>query len=201
MAGRLRLAPLGCCRLGPGTPVAHVTHGPPRIRNVYIPADQIELLFANSSQGVLMPRDKVSGPLAGGPAPCAAAAGAAGGAVLSRAVYEARLEDRQLHVTGRSGSVKLRDGWQAVDLAFGGLAIESAQLGGQPARFGRKPDGTLFLVLEKQGRFELELEMSAPLANQGGDLATTLKLPPTPATEVLVRLDRAIATGQLRPTV
>ena len=32
--------------------------------------------------------------------------------------------------------------------------------------------------------------MSAPLANQGGDLATTLRLPPTPATEVLVRLDR-----------
>ena len=32
--------------------------------------------------------------------------------------------------------------------------------------------------------------MSAPLANQGGDLATTLRLPPTPATEVLVRLDQ-----------
>ncbi len=151
---------------------------------------RLELLFANSSKGVLMPRDKVLAlwkeAQRHAPPPPAPPAGA----VLSRAVYEARLEDRQLRVTGRVRVVKLCDGWQAVDLAFGGLAIESAQLGGQPARFGRKPDGTLFLVLEKLGRFDLELEMSAPLANQGGDLATTLRLPPTPATEVLVRLDQ-----------
>ena len=89
------------------------------------------------------------------------------GAVLSRAVYEARLEGRQLHVTGRVRVVKFCDGWQAVDLAFGGLAIESAQLGGEPARFGRKPDGTLFLVLEKLGRFDLRAGDVGPAGQPG----------------------------------
>ena len=104
-AGRLRLAPSAAAAGAQETPVAHVTHGPPRIRNVYIPADQIELLFANSSKGVLMPRDKVAGPLEERPsAMLRRRRRRRRAAVLSRAVYGARLEGRQLHVTGRSGS-------------------------------------------------------------------------------------------------
>ena len=34
------------------------------------------------------------------------------------------------------------------------------------------------------------MPMSAPLATKGGDLASTLKLPPVPASEMLVRLDK-----------
>ncbi len=168
---------------------AQVVQGPPRIRNVYIPADQLDLLFEDSSRGVLMPRDKILSLWEEGRRLAPAQAHSPADAVPTRAAYEARLEDRQLRLTGCIHIAKLREGWQAVDLPFGGLAIESARLDGQPARFGRKDDGTLFLLLDKPGRFELELEMSAPLAGQGGDLAATLKLPPIPASELLLRLD------------
>jgi hypothetical protein len=47
----------------------------------------------------------------------------------------------------------------------------------------------VFLLLETEGRFELELELSAPLVSTAGDLAATLKLPPVPASEMLIRLD------------
>jgi len=168
---------------------AQVTHGPPRIRNVYIPADQLKVLFGSSSKGVLMPRDKILALWHEARSHVASETVPPADTVLAQAAYEARLDDHELRVTGRIRIANLRGGWQAVDLPFGGLAIESAQWGGRPARFGRKDDGTLFLLLEEEGRAELELEMSAPLASKGGDLATTLKLPPVPASEILIRLD------------
>lgn len=178
-----------CLLCAPAASVsAQVTHGPPRIRNVYIPADQLQLLFDSSSKGVLMPRDKVMALWREAQRHGSAQPAPPADVVLSQAAYEAQLDDYELRMSGRIRIAKLRGGWQTVDLPFGGVAIESAHVGGEPARFGRKDDGTLFLVLEKEGRFELELKMSAPLASKGGDLATTLKLPPVPASEVLVRL-------------
>lgn len=163
---------------------------PPRIRSVYIPAEELKLLFDSPAKGVLVPRDKVLAlweeAQRRAPAPPAPPAGA----VMPQASYEAQLADRELRMTGRVQIAVLREGWQTIDLPFGGMALESARLGGQPARLGRKDDGTLFLMLEKEGRFELELEMSAPLASKGGDLATTLKFPPVPASEMRVRLDK-----------
>ena len=170
---------------------AQVTHGPPRIRNVYIPADQLKLLFDDSSKGVLMPRAKILALWEEAQRRVSSQTAPPADAVLSQAVYEAQLDAHELRITGCVDIAKLHEGWQTVDLAFGGLAIESAQLDGQPARFGRKDDGTTFLMLEKEGRFKLELEMSAPLASKDGDLATTLKFPPVPASEILIRLDKS----------
>ena len=192
MHSELRCLWLAACLGGllPSLTSAQVTHGPPRIRNVYIPADELQLLFDGSSKGVLMPREKVLAlwqeAQRRGPSQTVPPADA----VPTQATYEAQLAEHELRITGRIRIAKLADGPQAVDLPFGGLAIESAKLGGQPARFGRKEDGSLFLLLDKAGRFDLELEMSAPLASKGGDLATTLKLPPVPAAEILVRLDK-----------
>jgi len=170
------------------TSSAQVAKGPPRIRNLYIPADQVQVLFDDGAKGVLMPREKIlslwkKAQRQGKPEESAPA-----DTVLAQATYEARLDEHALRIAGRIEIAKLRDGWQAVEMPFGGLAIESAQVEGRPARFGRKDDGTLFLVLREQGRVELHLEMSVPLASKDGDLAATLKLPPVPASEVLLRL-------------
>ena len=184
---------LGLCMLGvpPSPAAAQVTGGPPRIRNVYIPSDQLKVLFGSSSKGVLMPREKILALWHDAQSHDRSEVVPPADAVLTQARYEARLDEHELHVTGRIQIAKLRGDWQTVDLPFGGLAIESAQLNGQPARFGRKDDGTLFLLLKEEGRCELALEMSAPLASKGGDLATTLKLPPVSASEVLIRLDES----------
>ncbi len=181
-AGSLCLSPLGAS--------AQVTGGPPRIRNVYIPSDQLKVLFGSSSKGVLMPRDKILALWQEAQSHIESQTVLPADAVLTEATYDARLADHELRITGRIEIAKLSGDWQAVDLPFGGLAIESARLGSGPARFGRKDDGTLFLLLQEQGRFELKLEMSVPLASKGGDLAATLTLPPIPASEILLHLDQ-----------
>ena len=177
---------------------AQVAGGPSRIRNVYIPSDQLKVLFDSSPKGVLMPREKVLALWQEAQRNVQAGAVPPDEVVLTRATYDARLDEHELRITGRIEGVKLGGQWQAVDLPFGGLAIESAQLGGEPARFGRKGDGTLLLVLEKEGRFELALELSAPLAGKGGDMAATLRLPPVPASEILLELDerRQVQLGE-----
>ena len=167
-----------------------IAGGPPRIRNVYIPSDQLKVVFGSSARGVLMPRAKILALWRDVQGHEQSKAVPPADAVLTQATYEARLDEHEMQITGRIQISKLRGDWQTVELPFGGLAIEAAQLGGQPARFGLKDDGTLFLLLKEEGRSELELEMSAPLASKGGDLATTLKLPPVPASEVLLRLDK-----------
>ena len=197
---------LGCCWLAlcvtclsPSPVAAQVTGGPPRIRNVYIPSDQLHVLFGDSSKGVLMPRDKILALWNEAQSNEQSTMTPPADAVVSQATYEARLDMNELHVTGQIRITKLRGEWQAVDLPFGGMAIESAQMNGKPARFGRKEDGSLFLVLKEKGKARLDLRMSAPLASKGGDLATTLKLPPVPASEVVVRLDRSkqLQVGEL----
>ncbi len=184
-AGAGPLAAVPCCHPCLGS----VAGGPPRIRNVYIPSDQLKVLFDSSPKGVLMPREKVLALWQEAQRNVQAGAVPPDEVVLTRATYDARLDERELRITGRIEGMKLGGQWQAVDLPFGGLAIESAQLGGEPARFGRKDDGTLLLLVEKEGRFELALELSAPLAGKGGDMAATLRLPPVPASEILLELD------------
>jgi prepilin-type processing-associated H-X9-DG protein len=200
---------------------AEVTQQRPRIRNVYIPADQLKVLFGDAAQGVLMPRDKVMALWRKARSQAAAETAPPADAVLVGAVYEAHLDEHELRVTARLRIAVLRDTMQTVALPFGGLAIESARLDDQPAHLGLRDDGTLFLLLDgglsqfsrhqdlaspnnpsaaKMGlspsptppsprRFDLHLEMSAPLAGKEGDLAATLRLPPAPGSELLLRLD------------
>ena len=169
--------------------MAQVLGGPPRIRNVYIPSDQLKVLFGNSSQGVLMPREKILALWQEARTNEQARMELPADTILTQANYRARLDAHELRITGRIQFETLRAGWQAVDLPFGGLAFESARLGEQPAQFGRRDDGTLFLLHREQGRFALDLEMSAPLASKDGDLAVTLKLPPVLASEFVLELD------------
>lgn len=178
-----------CLCLVPFGVAAEVAGGPPRIRNVYIPSDELKLLFADATQGVLMPRDEILALWLEAENQSRAQTVETADAVLAQATYEARLDDDELRLIGRVQLVKLRDGWEAIDLPCGGLAIDSARLAGKPAQFGRKEDGTLFLLLEQKGRAELELEMSVPLASQGGDTVATLRLPPVTASEIRLRLD------------
>ena len=183
---RIGIALLG---LLPSSANSQIAQGPPRIRHVYIPADQLKVLFDGPSKGVLMRREKILSLWREARRRGQTEALPPADAVLAEAHYEAHLDEHQLRVSGRIRIAKLRGDWQTVDLPFGGMAIESAQLGGRAARLGLKDDGTLFLLLKEQGQAELELQMAAPLASKGGDLATTLKLPPVAASEILVRLD------------
>lgn len=169
--------------------VGQIPDGPPRIRNVYIPSDQLEVLFDDASRGVLMPREKLMALWREAQRHAQRQAGLPVEVVLTRAEYTAQPGEHCLQMTGRIHITKLRAGRQAIELPFGGLAIESARVDGQPAHLGRQDDHTLLLLLDEPGEIQLELEMSAPLAGKSGDLATTLRLPPVPASELEIQLD------------
>ena len=168
---------------------AQVTSNPLRVRHVYIPFDQLEVLFDGPSKGMLLSREKVLALLRDAQSQTPSDGNLPADSAVTQATYEARLEDQQLRVTGRIQIVKLTDKWEVVDLPFGGLAIESARLEQEPALLGRRDDGGVFLMLEKQGRVALELEIAVPLAGTGGDLAATVTLPSIPASEMVIRLD------------
>ena len=178
------------CMLGVFGPQASAqqTGAAAYVRNMYIPADQLKIVFGTSARGVLMPRDKVLSLWQKGRNKGPVEAMPPAGAVLSQAVYDAHLAEHELRIAAHIHVAALRDGLQTVNLPFGGIAIESAQLDGKPARFGLRGDGTPFLLLEAEGRFDLQLEMSAPLASKDGDLATTLQLPPVPASTLQLHL-------------
>ena len=179
----------------PGDPVPG---DPPRIRNVYIPSDQLKVLFGNSSQGVLMPREKILALWREARAAEQGLQELPADTILTQASYLARLDVHELRITGQIQFEALQSGWHVSDLSFGGLAIESARVGDQPAQFGRRDDGTLFLLHREPGRFTLDLEMSAPLASKEGDLAVTLKLPAVSASEFTLELqaDKQLRMGE-----
>ena len=124
--------------LTPQLATAEVSGGPSRIRNVYIPSDQLKVLLADPSKGVLMPRDEILSLWQEAKRHIETVEVPPADVVLGRAAYEAHLGDHELRITGRLEIAKLRDGWQAVDLPLGGVAVESARLDGKPARLGHQ---------------------------------------------------------------
>ena len=161
---------------------------PARIRNVYIPSDQLNILFGDASQGVMMPREKILELWQDARAAGQQQAEFPADSVLTQASYRAHLDANALRISGQIQFETFRPGWHVSDLSFGGLAIESARVGEQPAQLGRRDDGTMFLLHREAGRFTLTLEMSAPLASKDGDLAVTLKLPTVAASDFTLEL-------------
>ncbi len=171
----------------PGDAVAQTDKGPPRVRNVYIPQDNLETLFGEGNKGTLMTRqefqelwEKAHGrelpmtpPVDG---------------LITRARYEAALAENELHVTARLQLHKLEAGWQSFDLELGGMAVESAKIDGQPARVGRNANGGLVWSLRDKGKHELVLDLSASLVRTGGDLTAWLQLVRGIASEFVLRL-------------
>jgi hypothetical protein len=167
---------------------AQTDKGPPRIRNVYIPQEDLEAIFGEGNKGTLMTRQEFQElwekAVGRGEPPALPPADA----VLTRARYDAELAEHELRVTARVQLTKLQVAWQTVELQFGGLAVESAKIDGDPARLGRNPNGAIVWVLHDKGRYELTLELSAPLVRTGGDLTAWLQLPQLPSSEFLLRL-------------
>ena len=194
----LIVAVVGPLAIALGSARAQAPDDPPRIRNVYIPSDQLDVLFDDASQGVMMPREKIMALWQEARAADQQQAEFPADTIATQARYRARLEAHALRIYGQIQFEVFHSGWHASDLSFGGLAIESARVGDQPAQFGRRNDGTLFLLHRETGPVTLDLEMSAPLASKDGDLAVTLKLPTIVASEFALELpaDKQLRIGE-----
>src|SRR5262245_41280540 len=165
---------------------AQTEKGPPRVRHVYIPQEDLETIFGEGKKGALLTRDefKELWQKAHGESPQLPPADA----VLTRARYEAELAEHEIRITAHIQLVKLQDAWQTVEIQFGGVAIESAEIDGQPAKLGRNSDGCLLWVTHDKGRYELSLKLSVPVIRTGGDLTAWLQIPPLPSSEFVLRV-------------
>src|SRR5262245_28313878 len=167
---------------------AQTEKGPPRVRHVYIPQQDLETIFGEGKKGALLTRDefkelwqKAHGELQQLPP---------ADAVPTRAHYEAELADHEIHITAHIQVVKLQNAWQTLEIQFGGVAIESAEIDGQAAKLGRNSDGCLLWVLHDKGRYELSVQLSAPVVRTAGDLTAWLQIPPFPSSEFLLRVPK-----------
>jgi hypothetical protein len=111
----------------------------PGIRRVYVPIDQLDAVLAKDKQGVMLPQeefaklfnlarqnrsDKPNIPAAW---------------VISSCIYNTGFGDQQMVLDATVTLTQFEDGWQAIRLPVRGVAVESAELDGQPARMGRAP--------------------------------------------------------------
>ena len=155
-------------------------------RERFVPADELETIFARDGRGVMLKRQQFQ-------------------ELLQKARLAADLtgplplvvEQAELTITPlvQQATVKLRlqirqfvNAWQTLRIPVGNLAVERAELGGQAALIARDPaePGILLLAHEAPGSFVVELTMSTPLAQAGSDLAAAFQLPGTAATHLTV---------------
>ncbi len=156
------------------------------LRERFVPADELETIFATDGRGVMLKRQQFQellqkARLSGEPA-----------GPLPLVVEQAELTITPLV---QQATVKLRlqvrqfaTAWQTLRIPVGNLSVERAELAGQAALIARDPaePATLILAHEEPGSFVVELTMSTPLAQSGSDLAAAFQLPGTAAAQLTV---------------
>ena len=155
----------------------------PKPRRVYVPIADLEAVFDRDRQGVMLPAAEYQ---ALEDAARAAAAGrprTPNAIVLSEANYAARIEGDQLLLTATAEFTNFAEGWARLVMPAGGLGVESAKLGDQPAKLARGVDhpNVLVLYIAEKGPQTLTVELSANLAAVGSDKAAGFDLFGAPA--------------------
>lgn len=162
----------------------------PPERRVYVPLEDLDVVFERDQRGVVLPREKFLELTAAARKNSPNASHVPPGAVLSSAEYRARFDGDQLVLAAELEFRQFTKGRQALALPFRGVALETARLDDQPAQLGRSAEGDKPLILfsNAAGRHRLKIELSARLATVGADRAAAFELPAIPAAVLNVAL-------------
>ncbi|QDT30116.1 hypothetical protein Enr10x_54760 [Gimesia panareensis] len=157
-------------------PVSKLPHWPETA--VYLPLDQLDALMTRDRSGVLLSRaqyEKLK-------KQAEVNAGGTGlpdtRVIVYGAAYEATISERQLIINAKISIRQFPQSLTVVSLPLTGLAVESAQLNGQPAMIarGEGQQPVLQLFSQTAGEHQLELRFSAPLNTVGSDQVSQFKL-------------------------
>lgn len=195
---------------GPALPAQQFpAAGQSPLRERFVPADELETVFARDGRGVMLKREKFQQLLLeaqratrpAGPLPL----------VVEQAELLVTPLAQQATVVLRLQVRQFEKAWQTLRIPVGNLAVERAEIAGQAALIARDPAdaATLILAHADPGSFLVELTMSTPLAQSGSDLAAAFQLPGSAATQLTVncpagrqlvvnerQLDRPVAIEQ-----
>ncbi len=172
---------------GSKPPEASATPASPEIHKIYVPFRDLQKVFEKEGQGVFVPYTEFRAlwdrayrvPDDPSQAPVAAA--------VRSAVYTGVVEGEGLRFTAEIEFDVLTAGWQRIALDFGGVGIEKATIGGEPALLVPTEKG-YDLLIEGKGprRLDMVFRVGAPLS--GDTHVVSMSLPPVPLARLSLRV-------------
>ena len=172
----LMLGAVPALAVGPDQPAA--TPKPPeeKVRELYVPFEDLNVLLEGSPERVLLTRQQYADLLA--KAKKTAESRAPRQAVLVSADYVAKAAQERAEIVGTLVIDVLEDGLHTVGLDLAGVGLRSATLdGAKGAPIGRADDGRLLLFVEGKGKHTLVLDMVAPIQTTAARQILNFRLP------------------------
>ncbi len=159
----------------------------PALRERYIPADELDTVFARDARGVMLKRTELNELLR-------QARGNAASAVhptpfvIKQARCQVSLSEQQARITTELDIRQFADDWQLIRIPAGNLSVEQVQINNEPALLARDPeDRTAVLLAHRQpGEFTVTVSFSTPLIAAGIERLAAFQLPPVAAVELTV---------------
>jgi hypothetical protein len=184
----------------PGGPGAGPETQPkgPEVHKIYVPFRDLQKVFEKEGQGVFLPYsefrslwekayrlpdDPTHPPV---------------NAAVRSASYAGVADGETVRFTAELEVEVLAKGWQRVPLNFGGVGIEEATIGGEPALLV-PTDAGYDLVLEGLGRRTLNLVMRVGAPATGDTHVAHLSLPPVPLAKLSLRVPGPDTDVQVTP--
>ncbi|MGV2340292.1 MAG UNVERIFIED_CONTAM: hypothetical protein LVR18_41990 [Planctomycetaceae bacterium] len=118
-----------------GQPPAH-DQDHPTLRERFVPADELDTVFARDSRGVMLKRSELNELLQQARSNAAAATHPAP-LVIKQARYRISLADQQAKIEAELDVQQFADGWQLIRIPAGNLAVEQALINKEPAILAR----------------------------------------------------------------
>ena len=128
---------LAICLGAAGTSPAQETNPPEKVREIFVPFKDLNILLENQPRRVLLSRQQYDELLK--KARIAPARHVPQAAVLMAADYSGRSDGQRVRITGTLAIDVLEKGLQAVPLDLGGVGLLSAKLDDRDAPIGRAP--------------------------------------------------------------
>jgi len=178
-----RLACLLLVFLAAAVSAAQPAAEPKKIREIFVPYEDLQTLIEGNSQQVFLSRQEYDDLLAKArqkppeiPAPA--------GALLLAAEYDGTVEEGRIRLSGTIDLEVLEEGLHALRLDLAGVGLRRAAIGDTSAAVGRDAQGQTVLFVEGRGRHRLLLEMVAPLQTSAAQQSLSVRLPTPAATRL-----------------
>ena len=160
----------------PAGQVAAAEPNPPeKVREIFVPFKDLNVLLENQPHRVLLSRDEYDALVK--KAKTTPATHAPRATALLAADYSGVCDSQRVRLSGTLSIDVLEDGLCAMPLDLGGVGLLSAKLDGRDAPIGRDRFGRLSLLVEGRGRHVLALEMTAPLETTAARQILSFRLP------------------------
>ncbi|QDU81539.1 hypothetical protein Pla110_32810 [Polystyrenella longa] len=119
--------------------------------------------------------------------------------ILTRATYEASLQEKLLKITGTYEVRSKSNRWQTLTLPVKNMAVVSATINDEPALLGKSETGPV-LFLKEEGAHSLKIEYAVPIRPGGSDQVMIFSLPPVASGQMKIILPagkRLLANTQM----